>query len=174
MRVVSAFRALVPQRAPLHDVIYDFGDVGRMIAHPLDILDVEQQMRAKGDAARILHHVSEELSEQRVVDGIDLLVVASYLERLGDLGANVAVENLIELIEDELCHAPDAKHHLVRLRDRIVFVNRNSLRPPDAKAAFRRASPNVLHKSPIRDGETRALGHESTATTTCMWRQISL
>jgi len=42
------------------------------------------------------------------------------------------------------------------LTDRIVpsdFVNRN-LPQPDAKAAFRKASPNVLHKNPICDGAT--------------------
>ena len=41
---------------------------------------------------------------------------------------------------------PTASSHAV--------FNRNSLRPPDAKAAFRTASPNVLHINPIRDGDS--------------------
>jgi hypothetical protein len=45
---------------------------------------------------------------------------------------------------------------LAPLTDRILtsdFVNRN-LPQPDAKAVFRKASPNVLHKNPICDGAT--------------------
>src|SRR6516165_1354183 len=48
-----------------------------------------------------------------------------------------------------ICLSPSLDHRIVPCR----FVTRNSLRPPDAKVAFRGASPKVLHKSLIRGGD---------------------
>ena len=44
----------------------DLGDVGGVIADPLDVLGDEQQMRAGGDVARIFHHVGQQLAEELV------------------------------------------------------------------------------------------------------------
>src|ERR1700738_5445255 len=55
-----ALRPLFGERASLDDVVDGLGDVGGVIAHPLDILGAEQKMRAEGDIARVFHHVGEE------------------------------------------------------------------------------------------------------------------
>src|SRR5262249_50467541 len=56
---------LLGERTPFHHVVDGFSDVGRMVAHALDVLGAEQQMDAVADVARVLHHVGEELAEER-------------------------------------------------------------------------------------------------------------
>src|SRR6202035_5056875 len=53
---VVALRALVRQRAAFDHVVDGLGDVGRMVAHALDVLGAEQEMDAVADVARVLHH----------------------------------------------------------------------------------------------------------------------
>ena len=53
-----------------------------MIADPLDIFRAEQQMRAKRNVARVLHHVGQEIAEDRI------------LERVGDLAKNIAKRSI--------------------------------------------------------------------------------
>src|SRR5262245_11654822 len=53
------------------------GDIGGMVADALDILGAEQQMRAGGDVARILHHVSEQRTKQRSIHGVYLIVAVA-------------------------------------------------------------------------------------------------
>ena len=56
----------------VNEVVDVLGDVGGVIADPLDVLGAEQQMRADADVARILHHVGQQLAEQRIVHRVDL------------------------------------------------------------------------------------------------------
>ena len=68
---------LVENLLTLDHVEHRLGDVGGVVADPLDVLGAEQQMRAEPDVARILHHVGQQFAEQRGADGVDLLVAAS-------------------------------------------------------------------------------------------------
>ena len=81
----------------LDHVVDGLGDVGGVIAHALDVLGAEQQVDAEGDVARILHHVGQELAEQRGAHGVDLLVAAPHLHRLAESRAGIGVEHLLEL-----------------------------------------------------------------------------
>src|ERR1051325_12228492 len=67
-RGTVALRPLIGERAALADVVDSLGNVGGVVAHALDVLRAEEQMRAERDVARVFHHVGEKLAEQRVVD----------------------------------------------------------------------------------------------------------
>ena len=70
------FRAFGREHVARDHVVRRFGNVGCVVTNALQVLGAEQQMRAEANAARILHHVGEELAEQGIVHGIDALVVA--------------------------------------------------------------------------------------------------
>jgi len=59
-------------RATFDHVIDGLGDVGGMIADTLHILRTEQSDASERDVTRILHHVGEELAEQRRTKRVDL------------------------------------------------------------------------------------------------------
>jgi hypothetical protein len=73
-------------------------------------------MDAEGDVARILHHISQQLAEQRRTDGVDLLVAVPHRQRFLDVMAGVAVEHLLELAEDHGAHMLDAADQLGRMK----------------------------------------------------------
>ena len=97
-RVRVALRPLVGERAAVDHVVHRLGDVGGVVADALDVLGAEQQMRAERDVARILHHVGEQLAEQRGVDRVDLLVAAATpSSALATSRARIGVEHVLEL-----------------------------------------------------------------------------
>ena len=137
-----------------------------MVAHALDVLRAEQEMRAERDVARVFHHVGEQLAEQRVVDRVDLLVAAPHRQRLGDVLARVGVEHVLELRQHQVRHVLDAADHLVRMElaaerddalgdvlgkvaDALQIV-RHAQRADDLAQVDR-------HRLAPRDGEDRAL-----------------
>ena len=63
------------------------------------------QMR---DVARILHHVGEELAEQRGVHRVDLVVALADRARRLEVAVGVGVEHLLQLPERQLGHVLDA------------------------------------------------------------------
>ena len=63
------------------EVMDRLGDVRRVVADALDVLGAEQKVGAERDVARILHHVGEELAEQRRVEGIDGPIPPPDVER---------------------------------------------------------------------------------------------
>ena len=60
-------------------IIDHLGDVGRMVADPLEILGDEQQMRRLADGLRIFHHVGEQGAEDGIVEIVDRLVALAHL-----------------------------------------------------------------------------------------------
>ena len=64
-------------RAGQH-VVDRLGDVGGVIADPLDVLGAEQQMRAGRDVARVFHHVGQQFAKQRGVHRVDLVVAVAH------------------------------------------------------------------------------------------------
>jgi hypothetical protein len=84
-----------------------------VVAHPLDVLGAEQEVRAERDVARIFQHVGEALAEQRVVERIDLEIIAPHRERFGGIALLVALEHARELVEHQSRPALKLQHHLV-------------------------------------------------------------
>ena len=58
--------------SPGDEIEDGLGDVGGVIADPLDVLRAEQEMGAEGDVARILHHVGEEVAEHRILERVEI------------------------------------------------------------------------------------------------------
>src|SRR6476660_10435034 len=109
-----AFRALIGNRVSLDDIVDRLRDIGRMVAHALDVLGAEHQMDAEGDIARIFHHVGEQLAEYRRADRIDFLVATPYGHGLGDIAPTIGVEHELHLLEHEIGHVLDAADQLGR------------------------------------------------------------
>ena len=63
-------------------------------------------MRAIPNAVRVLHHVSQKLAKQGIVNGINLCVVPPDFERLGGIAMNVAVNDLVAAVGALKTHAP--------------------------------------------------------------------
>ena len=57
------------------------GDIGGVVADPLDVLGAEQQMGAEGDVARILHHVGQEIAEHRILERVEIDVALPHGSR---------------------------------------------------------------------------------------------
>ena len=55
-------------------IIDHLGDVGRMVADPLEVLGDEQQMRRLADVVRIFHHVRQQGAKDGIVEIVDRLV----------------------------------------------------------------------------------------------------
>ena len=79
------------------EVVDRLRDVGGVVADPLDVLGAEQEMSAERNVARILHHVGEELAEQRGIEGVDLIVALPHVERRLRVLLGIGVENVLEL-----------------------------------------------------------------------------
>src|SRR5258708_13152143 len=56
-------RPLAQQRLAVHHVIDAFIDIGRMIAHTLEILGAKQQMNPEGNGDGIFHHLNQHLPD---------------------------------------------------------------------------------------------------------------
>src|SRR5687768_13970477 len=78
-----------------HQIIDVLGDIRAVVANPLDVLGYEQQMRARRDAARILHHVGEQFPEQALIEIIELFVSFPYRQRFLGILSVVGVEHVL-------------------------------------------------------------------------------
>jgi len=71
-----------------------FGNVGGVVADSLQVLGAEQQVRAEADAARILHHVRQQLAKQRGEQRIDGAIGAPNLQRCSVIAFAISPEHL--------------------------------------------------------------------------------
>ena len=93
---------------PVHQIDHGFGDVGRVIADPLDVLRAEQEMGAEGDVARILHHMRQEIAEHRVFQRVEIGVPLPDVARPLDVALRVGVEHVLHQFGREIVHVLDA------------------------------------------------------------------
>ena len=80
----------------LHQKYDHLGDVGRMIADPLEMFSNEDQFDGARNRARIFQHVGEELSENLFVKIIDDVVVGNDFFRKIRIRIHKCVETLLE------------------------------------------------------------------------------
>ena len=113
---MSPFGALIRDRPAMYEIIDRLGNIGRMVADALDILRTEEEMRAKADIARILHHVGEELAEERVVHRIDLLRPCTKHSDARSASRSIkASSTSFSWLERQLAHVLQPQHELLRL-----------------------------------------------------------
>ena len=105
--------------------MHDLRDVGRVVADPLDILGAEEKVRAEGDVPRVLHHVGEQLAEQRGIHRVDLVVPLPDRQRAIEVTRGIGVENLLELGKAHLGDMLDTADQT--LRGEIPFDRENPL-----------------------------------------------
>ena len=96
----------MPDVDALDHLDHRLGDVLRVIADPLDRFRDEHDLERRGDRARILHHVADELAHDREERGVDLLVAADDLGRRGCVEARECVERHLQHLVRAL-HRPD-------------------------------------------------------------------
>ena len=99
-----------PRCDAVHQIVDVLGDVGGVIADALDVLGGEQQMRAQPDVARVFHHVGQQLAEQRIVHGVDALIVTPHRVGLVGVALGVGVQHVLELAERQLHHVLETSH----------------------------------------------------------------
>ena len=98
----------------MNEVIDILRDVGRVIADALDILRGKQQMGAEPDGAGILHHIGQELAEDRIVERIDFLVRTPHFEGPRCILAGIGVEHVLQLLLCERAHPLEPGDDLAR------------------------------------------------------------
>ena len=108
VRPLPAVRPLGRQVRTGHQIEHGFGDVGRVIADPLDVLRAEQKMGAEGDVARILHHMRQKIAEHRVFQRVEIDVPLPDVERPLDVALGVGVEHVLHELGREVVHVLDA------------------------------------------------------------------
>ena len=96
VRLLAPARPLVRQVRTGHQVEHGLGNVRGVVADPLDILGAEQKMGAERDVARILHHVRQEIAEDRVFEGVELGVPLPDVARPLDVALGVGVEHVLQ------------------------------------------------------------------------------
>jgi len=92
------------------------GDVGRVVADPLQILGDEQQMRRLADVVRVFHHVREQGAEDRIVEIIDRLVAFAHPHRRCGVAFDERVEHVVD-------HAGRNSRHLRKQGDRLDLAD---------------------------------------------------
>ena len=108
VRSLAAARPVGRQVRTGHEIEHRFGNVGGVVADPLDILGAEQKMGAEGDVARILHHMGQEIAEDRIFEGVEIGVPLPDVERPLDVALGVGVEHVLHQFEREVVHVLDA------------------------------------------------------------------
>jgi hypothetical protein len=90
--------------------MHGFGDIGRMIAHTLEIFGAKHQVSAEGGGDGVFRHVDEKFLAQICAQPIDVLIPRPNVDRLGDVTAGEAVEHIPQLAQHERGHVLDAAH----------------------------------------------------------------
>ncbi len=88
------------------------GDIGRVVAHALQILGNEQQMRRLADARRIFHHVGDERAEQAVVEIIDRAVGLGDADRRFGIACGKGIEHVMHHPAGEIGHRREDRQRL--------------------------------------------------------------
>src|SRR5271165_3468439 len=112
-----ALRPRVRQALAGGGVVDGLGDVGRVIADALEVPGDEQQVRARRDVARIVHHVGDQLAEDRRVEVVDHAVRAPDL--LGQSGVALA-DGVDHRLEVPLHHTSHVGQGREAERQRVV------------------------------------------------------
>ena len=85
------------ERPALDDVDDLLGQVLGVIADALDRLGDEHEVDARGDGARILHHVGDELAQQALELLVDVVVLLQHFEGALGIEAGERIERLAQL-----------------------------------------------------------------------------
>ena len=82
----------------------DLGDIGGVVADPLEVLGDKQHVGAGGDRARIAHHVGQQFAEQAVVVLVHLVVARPDGERPVEIGRGIGVQHILQAAQNQLPH----------------------------------------------------------------------
>ena len=163
---MSPFGRLSEDLLAFDHVEHGFGDVGGMVADPLDVLGAEHQMDAERDVARVFHHVGQQFAEQRGADGVDFLVALPDRHRRRQIVRRIGVEHGLDLRLHEIGHVLEAADQLQRLeialqrRDPLAHVLGEIADPLEIGGDPHRADDLAQvhrHRLAPGDGQHRAL-----------------
>src|SRR5690606_24069755 len=103
-RRVAALEGVVLDRAPLDQVDDVLGDVRGEVRNALEVAGYEQQVHARGDLPRVLHHVREKDPEVVVVQLVDPVVHLGYASGLLAVPADERVQGQREHLRGNTRH----------------------------------------------------------------------
>jgi hypothetical protein len=78
--------------------------IGRMIAHPLDILDAKDEMHAGDHRSGLLDHLRHKLAKERRMQAVKILVTNPNFDRLCHVSAGDAIQHLPQLLQHQSRH----------------------------------------------------------------------
>ena len=111
---------MLPARCVALDAEQDgFGDVGGQVARVLEVLGDEQEMRARGDVARVVHledEVRQQVAERLGVTGIELGVDAPDRACLRGVGGGKGIHHVSRHPLRQSSQVRDPRRPLHRLR----------------------------------------------------------
>jgi hypothetical protein len=85
-----------------------------MIADSLNILRAKDEVDGRRHGSGILHHVGEQLTKQRCIEPIDILITRPDLDGLCHVAIGKTVEDIPELSQDEGRYVQHSSHELSR------------------------------------------------------------
>jgi hypothetical protein len=91
--------------------MHGFGYVGRMIAHPLDILGAKDEMHAEYHGSGILDHVREQLAKKRSIYAVNVLVTGPNFDRFCHISTGETIQHIPQLIQHQGRHVSHATHY---------------------------------------------------------------
>ena len=94
--------------SPVDQIEDRLGDVGRVVADPLDVLGAEQKMGAERDVARILHHVGQKVAEHRILQRVEFDVALPDRARALGIALRVGVEHVLHQLGGDVVHVLQA------------------------------------------------------------------
>ena len=106
--VVATLRPLGRQRRPGDEIEHRLGDIGGVIADPLDVLRAEQQVRAERNVARVFHHVGQQVAKHRVFERVEFGVALPDRARAFDVALRVGVEHVLHQLGRHFVHVLEA------------------------------------------------------------------
>jgi predicted Rdx family selenoprotein len=122
-------RARVAHVGATHHEDDHLGDVGGVIAEPLELLGDEHQAGGAPDVARVFHHQAQELIEELVIERIEEVVLFDDGLGLGRIAVDERVERLAQLLLAEqrelgqIVHRPQ-RRGLVQVERALGDVDR--------------------------------------------------
>ena len=163
---MTALWPLVAEHGARHEKVDILGDIGGVVADPLDVLRRKQQVRAQADIARVLHHVGQQLAEHRIVERVEARIAAPDGDGLCRIARAEGVQHVLQLPERQLGHVTKAAHQRLRMvlrrqRQRALGDILGEIADPfeiGADLEHGHDVPQIVgHRLPLRDHDDRAL-----------------
>ncbi len=134
------------------EIEHRLGDIGGVIADPLDVLRAEQQMGAERDVARVFHHVGQKVAKHRILERVEFGVALPDRARAFDVALGVGVEHVLHQLGRDFVHVLEAdRSRAARAPRAPIFIERLAMflarSPTRSRSPATRIAPMISRRS---------------------------